>query len=334
MATTRGGNALPCRCDSSFGSCAAFSFASLDDKCPSTPSPVCSPIASSSSDHLIDRSLYPFQQHHTPPHLQGFSSMANNGCKNLVQGEKLLVKGGRGEASPQVLLFSPSPIQKMRGGEKQNQMPNSNLSGRSSLTGCSYLHYMNENENNNCTEDGGRLRTLSVLVEEKEDRGCNSTVDHPVTQSSHFSAATQGGSSRSSASEEYDGSSEEIEIQGARVVRPMMNGFVPDIRTELEAKLTAWKEARLRKEEEEIEEWERKEMAKAKMEMKELETRLEKQREGAMMRMQRRIRNTKKEAEQRLHRERSSTAQKISSVSKSFDKINNTGKLSWKLICF
>lgn len=182
-----------------------------------------------------------------------------------------------------------------------------------------------------------------------------------------------GSSSGGRGSEEYDGNSEnEITVEKEERLRPTrdrpMNGIVvaTDIRTEVEAKLNAWKEAktykllnrlmfypciqsyyymicvlitldecfelRLRNEEATIAEWERKEMEKAKIEMKRLEMKLAKQRERAIMRMHRKIRHTKEHAEQKMLKERETTARKISSVSKSFDGIN-TWKISWRLIC-
>ncbi|KAH7659433.1 Remorin C-terminal protein [Dioscorea alata] len=327
-------------CCSSLASCPAFSLASLDDKRPSTPSPVCSPL---SSDLLLHHTITTTPpHHHHPDDHQSICAMTNGCCKKLVVGDevsplhKIIREGGEG------------------GGEKQSWTPKSNGSAASRLSrsACRYLQCDKEIiiGDNNC-EDGGRV-LLPVLVEEKEDKGCNKGDHHlpPPTQSSHFSADDDlyytGSSSGGRGSEEYDGNFEnEITVEKEERLRPTrdrtMNGIVvaTDIRTEVEAKLNAWKEAKtykllnsLRNEEAAIAEWERKEMEKAKIQMKRLEMKLAKQRERAMMRMHRKIGHVKEHAEQKMLKERETTARKISSVSKSFDGIN-TWKISWKLIC-
>ncbi|KAM0934313.1 hypothetical protein DsansV1_C32g0222711 [Dioscorea sansibarensis] len=237
-------------CSSSLASCPAFSLASLDDKCPSTPSPVCSPL---SSDLLLHHSTtttppppLPHHHHHHHHHDQQSICAMANGCKKLVVGQEV------------------SPLHKIireggEGGEKQSWTPKSNGSAASRLSrsACKYLLCDKEimGDNNNCDcEDGGRVM-LPVLVEEKEDKRCNKGDRHlpPPTQSSHFSADDDDdeyytrSSSGGRGSEEYDGNSENASMVGKEERVKPMNGIgidPPDIRTEVEAKLNAWKEAK------------------------------------------------------------------------------------------
>ncbi|XP_072955582.1 uncharacterized protein [Typha angustifolia] len=339
------------RVRSSFGSCGVWSMGSLMDHRPITPSPVCSPVSSLSCSPPSGLRYY--SQVSTADD-SNFATpdqscvVSNDNAKESTSREEVEEAEGRDaaakkefkRASQATTANKRSQMQKRRaGGVYSNQActPNANHTATSANPRRFSRDPVDSSEVIN-HDDGRRL----PIVSEEQDERVHTKNWHAATMSPRLSSDGDyylGGSGSASVNDN-SGDDTSAVTDRLRPSSARFHSFVSqERRSEMEAKLIAWKEAqmlnhinKLRKQEVAIEEWERKQIGKAKQSMKLIETKLEKERTKAMNKMQRKILITQKKAEKKKLKEHAAATQKISKVIAAFEKISRTGKLPWKLV--
>nr|CAD1818750.1 unnamed protein product [Ananas comosus var. bracteatus] len=331
-ATIASGGAPPCRrrrpARSSFGSCGGMW--SIGD-CPPTPSsPFCSPLASSaaassSAGSGDDSFATPYQGSHVSrekeeeEEIEGRKMAANYGSfKKLLHPKKLqgainpsLMHNKRREARYPLRLF----YLKINLAENVNQL-GFELGPRVPTT----------KPFATCFRDGQIVNSCYANTA----AACNWDSE---SEGTYYTGSSGGGGSK------YENLGSESSTRwrpgGSRRCRCFS---ARSIRSKVEAKLLAWKEARisklmnkLRKKEAAINEWEQQQITKAKQDMKELEMKLEKRRTMAMQEMQWRIMIAHEKATKKKMEEQATAAMKISNVDRTFEDISNNKKLPWRL---
>ncbi|XP_072987727.1 uncharacterized protein [Typha latifolia] len=305
------------RVRSSFRSCGVWSMGSLMDHRPITPSPVCSPVSSLSCS--------------PPSGLRYYSQVSTADDSNFATPDQsCVVSNDNAKEST-----SREEVEEAEGRDAAAKKEFKRASQASTANKRSQMQKRREVINH---DDG---RRLSIISEEKDER-VHTKNWRTATMSPRLSSDGDyylGGSGSASVNDN-SGDDTSVVTDRLRSSSARFHSFVAqERRSEMEAKLIAWKEAqmlnhinKLRKQEVAIEEWERKQIGKAKQSMKLIETKLEKERTKAMNKMQRKILITQKKAEKKKLKEHAAATQKISKVIAAFEKISRTGKLPWKLV--
>ncbi|XP_077242970.1 uncharacterized protein LOC143883506 isoform X2 [Tasmannia lanceolata] len=332
------------KCNSS-ASCGAWSISSFPEKCPPTPSPICSPISFSPPSEFYSSQNSTEFSNELGPINQTSCIVSNDGKKSASSKQEQThnEKASRTQYRPKMKNTRGKIGINSKGsrGVKQDGPLKTKPKGNSAKTIRRQFGFEDKNDSLSLVSSKSKDNQLilAAVNREQDEKGCNKnhigrTEDPQSLGSTSFHVSEGYMGSKFIRYEDSDLESSINEYQRSVTPTPFTDFMSEVKRNEIEAKITAWKAAKalkltnkLRSKETEISAWESKQIKKARNDVKEFERKMDEKREKAFQKMEQRINEVRRKAEEKKVKKRNEALKKISQLSQVAKKMGATGKL-------